>query len=88
MKANSLGGTYGGNCVAVAAASATLDVISQEGLVGNSRDMGRKIGEGIMEILDSIESEGLPNPIMKILHLNIQRGKKVRNISCEQGLNC
>ena len=36
----SQGGTYGGNAVASAAALATLDVIEQEGLVDNAREVG------------------------------------------------
>lgn len=38
-----LGGTYGGNPVAIAAALAVLDVIEEEGLVGRSHQLGRLI---------------------------------------------
>jgi len=39
----SMGGTYGGNAVACAAAIATLDVMEQEGLLGNAAKQGGKL---------------------------------------------
>ena len=39
----SMGGTYGGNAVACAAAIATLDVMEQEGLPGNAARQGAKL---------------------------------------------
>jgi 4-aminobutyrate aminotransferase len=42
----SQGGTYGGNAVACAAAVATLDVIKDEDLVGNSAARGRQLIDG------------------------------------------
>ncbi len=44
------GGTYGGNVVACAAANATLDVIEQEGLVGNARERGAQFLAGLRAI--------------------------------------
>ncbi len=41
------GGTYGGNVVACAAALATLDVIEQEGLVGNAAARGQQLLDGV-----------------------------------------
>jgi 4-aminobutyrate aminotransferase len=41
------GGTYGGNVVACAAALATLDVIEDEGLVGNARERGAQFLAGL-----------------------------------------
>jgi len=41
------GGTYGGNVVACAAANATLDVIEDEGLVGNARERGAQLLGGL-----------------------------------------
>ena len=38
----SMGGTYGGNAVACAAAIATLDVMEEEGLLANATDAGRQ----------------------------------------------
>ncbi|MEA2622012.1 MAG: 4-aminobutyrate aminotransferase [Chloroflexota bacterium] len=41
------GGTYGGNVVACAAANATLDVISDEGLVANAAERGQQLLDGL-----------------------------------------
>ncbi|MEQ8798391.1 MAG: aminotransferase class III-fold pyridoxal phosphate-dependent enzyme [Salinisphaeraceae bacterium] len=46
----SQGGTYGGNAVACAAALATLDVIEQENLVDNARDMGDHLRQRLNEL--------------------------------------
>ncbi|MBM7810444.1 aspartate aminotransferase family protein [Saccharothrix algeriensis] len=46
----SQGGTYGGNAVACAAAIATLDVIEDEGLVGNAAFQGRRLADGLRRI--------------------------------------
>ena len=42
--------TFGGNPVACAAASATIDIIEQEDLVGNSERMGRILRDGFEEL--------------------------------------
>jgi 4-aminobutyrate aminotransferase len=44
------GGTFGGNVVACAAALATLDVIEEEGLVGNARGRGAQFLDGLRRI--------------------------------------
>jgi 4-aminobutyrate aminotransferase len=44
------GGTYGGNVVACAAALATLDVISDEGLVDNARQRGQQFLAGLRRL--------------------------------------
>ena len=46
----SQGGTYGGNVVACAAALATLDVISEEKLVDNARDVGAVLEAGLNKV--------------------------------------
>ena len=46
----SMGGTYGGNAVACAAAMATLDVIEDEDLVENARVRGRQLLHGLRGI--------------------------------------
>jgi 4-aminobutyrate aminotransferase len=46
----SQGGTYGGNAVACAAALATLDVIKDEGLVENARDVGAVLEAGLAKV--------------------------------------
>jgi 4-aminobutyrate aminotransferase len=46
----SQGGTYGGNAVACAAALATLDVIEDEGLVGNAGEQGTRLLEGLRKV--------------------------------------
>ena len=49
----SQGGTYGGNAVACAAAIATLDVITDEKLVDNARDVGAALEAGLRRIAAS-----------------------------------
>jgi 4-aminobutyrate aminotransferase len=44
------GGTYGGNPVAAAAASATIQVILEEGLLQNALDRGRQLMDGLEEM--------------------------------------
>ncbi len=46
----SQGGTYGGNAVACAAALATLDVIRDEGLVDNARNLGTALLAGLRKV--------------------------------------
>ncbi|MDT0329844.1 aspartate aminotransferase family protein [Nocardiopsis lambiniae] len=46
----SQGGTYGGNAVSCAAALATLDVIQEEGLVGNAARMGDRLRQGLEKV--------------------------------------
>ena len=46
----SQGGTYGGNAVACAAAIATLDVIVEENLVDNAREVGAALAEGLTKV--------------------------------------
>lgn len=46
----SQGGTYGGNAVACAAALATLDVIEEEKLVDNARDVGAVLQAGLVKV--------------------------------------
>jgi 4-aminobutyrate aminotransferase len=52
------GGTYGGNVVACAAANATLDVIEDEGLVGNARDRGDQFMAGLRALAPKYRSIG------------------------------
>ena len=44
------GGTYGGNVVSCAAANATLDVIRDEGLVGNAAARGAQFLAGLRQL--------------------------------------
>jgi 4-aminobutyrate aminotransferase len=46
----SQGGTYGGNAVACAAALATLDVIREENLVENAREVGAVLEAGLQKV--------------------------------------
>lgn len=50
--------TFGGNTVAIAAAQATLDVIRDEQLLGNSQKMGQLIRAGISELAKRFEVIG------------------------------
>jgi 4-aminobutyrate aminotransferase-like enzyme len=47
----SQGGTFGGNAVSCAAALATLDVIEEEGLVENAREMGDHLSTALEKIV-------------------------------------
>ncbi|CAD7947500.1 unnamed protein product [Amoebophrya sp. A25] len=44
---NALGGTYGGQAVCLAAASATIDAIRDEGMLGNACERGGEIATGL-----------------------------------------
>ncbi|TYK45847.1 aspartate aminotransferase family protein [Actinomadura decatromicini] len=46
----SQGGTYGGNAVSCAAALATLRVVQDEDLVGNSARQGARLGDGLRKV--------------------------------------
>ncbi|HEY3335010.1 MAG TPA: aminotransferase class III-fold pyridoxal phosphate-dependent enzyme [Candidatus Limnocylindrales bacterium] len=52
------GGTYGGNVVSCAAANATLDVIEDEGLLGNARDRGAQFLDGLRRLAATHPSMG------------------------------
>lgn len=54
MVPGSLGGTYGGNVVACAAAMATLDVVEREGLAENARMRGDQLLAALREQLSDI----------------------------------
>jgi 4-aminobutyrate aminotransferase len=54
----SQGGTYGGNAVSCAAALATLDVIEEEGLVGNAAARGKQLLEGARLVGDKTPAIG------------------------------
>jgi 4-aminobutyrate aminotransferase len=45
-----MGGTYGGNAVACAAAVATLDVIQEEGILGNVEQRGVQLMQGLVAL--------------------------------------
>ena len=44
------GGTYGGNAVACAAATATIEVIQSEGLLANAQARGEQLRDGLSEL--------------------------------------
>ncbi|GFR42874.1 hypothetical protein Agub_g3866 [Astrephomene gubernaculifera] len=50
MPPGTLGGTYGGNAVACAAAAATIDVIQREGLLANAEARGAQLRAGLAAI--------------------------------------
>jgi 4-aminobutyrate aminotransferase len=54
----SQGGTYGGNAVACAAASATLDVIQDEGLVANAAARGAQLADGLRKVAADTDGIG------------------------------
>ncbi|MDF7675549.1 acetylornithine transaminase [Neisseriaceae bacterium ESL0693] len=57
------GSTFGGNPLAAAAALATIDVITRENLLGNARERGRQLQQGIMScgnpLFKSVRGTGL-----------------------------
>jgi 4-aminobutyrate aminotransferase/(S)-3-amino-2-methylpropionate transaminase len=64
-----LGGTYGGNPVAAAAALAVLDLIERDGLLERSRDLGERMRERLEgmrerhEVIGEVRGRGLMNAI-------------------------
>ncbi len=52
------GGTYGGNPLGVAAALATIDVIQEEGLVGNARARGAQLEAGMLKLAEKYPNVG------------------------------
>ncbi|WP_031468690.1 aspartate aminotransferase family protein [Sciscionella sediminilitoris] len=52
------GGTYGGNAVACAAALATLDVITEEGLVENAAARGKQLLDGVRKLAEQYPQIG------------------------------
>jgi 4-aminobutyrate aminotransferase len=68
MLPNALGGTFGGNGVAMAAANATLDVIDEEGLCGNAETMGARIKEGLERIAGIVNGGSLECGLYMILN--------------------
>ena len=57
-----LGGTYGGNPVAAAAALAVLDQIEREGLLERSRTLGEKVLARLREMQDRTSDRRGPGP--------------------------
>jgi 4-aminobutyrate aminotransferase/(S)-3-amino-2-methylpropionate transaminase len=64
-----LGGTYGGNPVAAAAALAVLDLIERDGLLERSRDLGERMRDRLErmrerhEVIGEVRGRGLMNAI-------------------------
>ncbi|PNW79407.1 hypothetical protein CHLRE_09g413750v5 [Chlamydomonas reinhardtii] len=54
MPPGTLGGTYGGNAVACAAAAATIDVINNERLTDNAQERGQQLREGLVKLASEL----------------------------------
>lgn len=54
----SMGGTYGGNAVCVAAALGTLDVFDAENVLGNVQARGAQLMNGLRDIAGGIAASG------------------------------
>jgi len=54
VASGAMGGTYGGNAVACAAAMATLDVFESEDIVGNSFARGEQLRSGLRDIAATV----------------------------------
>ena len=52
LQPGTLGGTYGGNPVACAAAAATLAVIDEEGLMRNATERGEQLMAGLIRLAE------------------------------------
>jgi 4-aminobutyrate aminotransferase / (S)-3-amino-2-methylpropionate transaminase / 5-aminovalerate transaminase len=73
-----LGGTYGGNPVAAAAALAVLDQIEREGLLARSRTLGERVLDRLREMQDRHEMIGevRGRGLMSAIELVRDRGTK------------
>jgi 4-aminobutyrate aminotransferase/(S)-3-amino-2-methylpropionate transaminase len=73
-----LGGTYGGNPVAAAAALAVLDQIEKEGLLERSRTLGEKVTGRLREMQDRHQAMGdvRGRGMMNAIELVTDRGTK------------
>jgi len=69
---NALGGTYGGNAVATAAAVATIEVIEEEGLLNNTRDRGQQLTQGLVKLAEEL-------PIVDVRGRGLMIGVELRN---------
>ena len=71
-----LGGTYGGNAMCCAAASATIDVIENERLLNNTQDMGKLLYESLIKIesITEVRQYGL------MIAIQFKAGINTRNI--------
>ncbi|WIA18214.1 hypothetical protein OEZ85_009686 [Tetradesmus obliquus] len=52
MQPGTMGGTYGGNAVACAAALATIEAIESEGMLGNASQRGVQLMQGLVGLAD------------------------------------
>eukprot|EP00775_Hariotina_reticulata_P014082 gene14082-14203_t len=52
MQPGTMGGTYGGNAVACAAAVATIDAIESEGMLENAAQRGVQLMSGLLKLAD------------------------------------
>jgi 4-aminobutyrate aminotransferase-like enzyme len=61
MSKNSLGGTYNGNVISTVASKTTIDIINEENLLINAKNMGEKIAEGLamLPFIEGIRQYGL-----------------------------
>ena len=73
--AGSQGGTYGANAVACAAALATLEVITEENLVANSRERGEQLRGELQRVAASHEA------ITDVRGLGLMLGNEFRDVA-------
>ncbi|EFN54607.1 hypothetical protein CHLNCDRAFT_8428, partial [Chlorella variabilis] len=50
MSAGMMGGTYGGSAIGCAAAAATIDVVTEEGLLQNAAERGQQLAAGLLKL--------------------------------------
>jgi len=86
MTAGSHGSTFGGNPLAMAAANATLDVLTEDGFLDHVRDSGDKLRAGIGKlvekygsVLEGVRGRGLMiGIVVKAPHTNTELGEAAR----------
>jgi len=71
-----LGGTYGGNPVACAAALAVLEVFEQEDMLGKAKALGRKLGEAFESFKKKYKIIGSIRGLGAMLGLELVKGEK------------
>lgn len=86
MTKNALGSTYGGSAMGMAAASATMDVFENEGILENTNKMGALIAEEMrrMPLVKEVRQHGLL--IGADIDTNWMVGQAVKKASEEHGL--
>jgi 4-aminobutyrate aminotransferase/(S)-3-amino-2-methylpropionate transaminase len=71
-----LGGTYGGNPVACAAALAVLEAFEEEDMLGKAKALGQKLGEAFKRFREKYKIVGSIRGLGAMLGLELVKGEK------------